>query len=69
MTLADCPDVLMVPEAARLARVGRNAIYAAIARGDLWAAHCGRSIRVPRLALERFLLGPMAEGSSKAEVA
>jgi excisionase family DNA binding protein len=55
MTLADAPDVLTVQEAARLARVGRNAMYEAVQRGDVWSARIGRSIRIPKAALVAFL--------------
>lgn len=57
MTIADAPDVLTVEEAARLARVGRNAMYLAVQRGDIFSARIGRSIRIPKSALERFLHG------------
>lgn len=55
MTLDDAPDVLTVPEAARLARVGRNAMYQAVARGDIHSVRIGRSVRIPTIALRRFL--------------
>lgn len=55
MTLDDAPDVLTVPEAAALARVGRNALYEAVARGDIYGVRIGRTIRIPKVALRRFL--------------
>lgn len=55
MTLDDAPDVLTVPEAARLARVGRNAMYQAVARGEIYSVRIGRSVRIPKIALTRFL--------------
>lgn len=55
MTLDDAPDVLLVAEAAALARVGRNAMYQAVARGEIFSVRIGRSVRIPRIALERFL--------------
>lgn len=55
MKFADAPDVLTVAEAARLARVGRNAMYGAVQRGDVWSARIGNSIRIPRSALAAYL--------------
>ncbi len=57
MRLADAPDVLTVEEAARIARVGRNAMYLAVQRGDVFSARIGKSIRIPKVELERFLQG------------
>lgn len=55
MSFADAPDILTVEEAAQLARVGRNAMYAAVQRGDVWSARIGKSIRIPKSALAAFL--------------
>lgn len=55
MNLADAPDVLTVEEASRIARVGRNAMYQAVQRGDVWSARIGKSIRIPRSALAALL--------------
>lgn len=55
MTFEDAPDVLTVPEAARLARVGRNAMYQAVTRGEIYSVRIGRSVRIPTIALRRFL--------------
>lgn len=62
-TLSDLPDLLTVEEARQILRVGRNQVYAAIHEGELYAVKLGRSIRVPRVALERMLTG---EGTSDA---
>jgi excisionase family DNA binding protein len=61
-TAADLPEVLTVDEAARLLRIGRNNAYA---RAREWLASggahglpvvkLGRSLRVPRAALQRML--------------
>ncbi len=59
MTLASAPDVLTVQEAARLARVGLNQMYAAVNRDDFPSCHIGGSIRIPKIALERYLLGSL----------
>lgn len=53
--LDDAPDVLTVDEAAALARIGRNAMYDAVNRGDIQSVRIGRSIRIPKAALRRFL--------------
>jgi excisionase family DNA binding protein len=55
MKLSDAPDTLKVDEAASIARVGRNQMYEAIKRGDLYAARIGRTLRVPKAELARFL--------------
>ena len=60
MTLLDAPDLLTVAEAAAIARVGRNQMYQAVTRGDVYACVIGRSVRIPKVALERWLLGPYA---------
>jgi len=49
--------VLTVKEAAGLLGIGVNSAYEAIARGELPHIRIGRSIRIPRAALERFLAG------------
>jgi excisionase family DNA binding protein len=47
--------VLTVEEAAALLRIGRTAAYEAARRGDLPAVRIGRSLRVPRHALDELL--------------
>jgi excisionase family DNA binding protein len=47
--------VLTVEEAAKLLRVGRNALYDAIGRGDIPHRRVGRKIRLSRIALMRWL--------------
>jgi hypothetical protein len=50
------PKTLPVPEAGRMYfDLGRNASYAAAARGDLPTIRVGRLLRVPVSALERKL--------------
>lgn len=53
--LDDQPDVMTVPEAARVMGVCSRSVYEAIARGDLPAARIGRCVRIHREALRRFL--------------
>lgn len=60
--VADLPEVLTIDEAARVLRIGRNNAYALArewlatggARG-LPVVKLGRSLRVPRAALQRLL--------------
>lgn len=49
------PLVLTIEEAARALRIGRSAAYEAARRGELPAVRIGRSLRVPRRALEAML--------------
>lgn len=58
MTLAEAPEVLTVPEVARLLRINRNTAYALIRAGDLYCARIGKSFRVPKSAVERLLEDP-----------
>lgn len=44
-------------EAARILRMSRNGIYAAIARGEIPSVRIGRCIRVPSAWLRRETLG------------
>lgn len=55
-----------VPEAGRIAyNLGRDASYAAAARGDLPTIRVGRKLRVPTAALRRLLgLDGTAEGAA-----
>lgn len=46
------PEFLTVLELAQILRVGRNQAYQAVARGDLPALRIGRSLRIPRSALD-----------------
>jgi excisionase family DNA binding protein len=53
--MASEPLLLKVPEAAKLLQLGRDRTYELIASGRLPALKFGRSIRVPREALVRFI--------------
>ena len=53
--LAGLPEVLTVREAAAILRVGRNQLYQAVERGQLRAVRIGRSIRIPKHALQDLL--------------
>jgi excisionase family DNA binding protein len=47
--------LLTVPEVAALLRIGRNTAYGLIATKQLPHVRIGRTLRVPRSALERWL--------------
>jgi excisionase family DNA binding protein len=51
----DAPAVLTVNQAAAICQIGRNQMYAAVHRGHVYAVRIGRSWRVPRTELARFL--------------
>jgi excisionase family DNA binding protein len=53
--LVDLPDVLTVPEAARLLRLGRNTVYEAVRRGELPSVRVGRRLLIPKPALQHLL--------------
>lgn len=50
-------DVLTVEQAAKLLQLGRNAVYDAIGRGEIPHRRIGRSIRLSRVVLLRWLGG------------
>ena len=45
------PDVLTVPEAAKLLRIGKNQAYELVKNGRLGAIKLGKKIIVPKLSL------------------
>lgn len=48
--------LLLTPEeAARVLRVGRTTVYALLKAGDLHPVHIGRSCRLSRAELERYI--------------
>ena len=49
------PLVLTVEEAAKALRIGRTAAYEAVRRGEIPSVRIGRSLRVPRHALDKML--------------
>jgi excisionase family DNA binding protein len=51
------PLVYTVEQAAEFLAIGRTAAYEAARRGELPAVRIGRSLRVPRHALEQLLNG------------
>lgn len=48
------PDVLTVPEAAKLLRIGKNQAYELVRNGRLGAIKLGKKIIVPKLSLIDF---------------
>ena len=50
-------NLLTVPELAVELRIGRNAAYAMVKNGLIRSVRIGKTIRVPRKALEDFLAG------------
>ena len=53
--LARSPLLLTPEEAATVLRIGRTTIYALMQAGDLRPVHIGRSCRLPRAELERYV--------------
>jgi excisionase family DNA binding protein len=53
--LASNPLLLTPEEAATVLRIGRTTIYALMKAGDLRPVHIGRSCRLPRAELERYV--------------
>jgi excisionase family DNA binding protein len=53
--LAAEPLLLTPEEAAKVLRVGRTTIYALMKAGDVHPVHIGRSCRISRAELERFV--------------
>ena len=59
--MKDTPLLLKVTEAAKLLQIGRDRIYELVASGRLPALHFGRTIRIPRDALARFIEAECAD--------
>ena len=60
--------LLLTPEeAARLLRVGRTTVYALMKTGDLRPVHIGRSCRLARTELERYVNRLQASGPTAAD--
>jgi excisionase family DNA binding protein len=51
------PDLVTVEQFAAWAGIGRNQAYAAVHNGEVRSVRLGRSIRIPRAALEELVLG------------
>lgn len=55
MEMDETKRVLTVEECRRELRLGRSSIYEAIKRGEIPVIRFGRSIMIPRAALEKLL--------------
>lgn len=53
--LQELPLVLNVDDAARILRVGKAATYSLVRSGQLKSLRIGRTIRIPRNALDEYL--------------
>ena len=53
-------EVYEVPEAGAKVGLGRNASYAAAARGEIPTIRFGRLLKVPKAAFDRMLNGKVA---------
>lgn len=62
----DC-DVLTVNEAAQLLRIGRNQLFDAIGRGEVPHRRIGKTIRLSRQVLMRWLDGSCGAASKKGK--
>lgn len=49
------PDLLTVPEAAKVLRISRNLAYELVTRHEIPAVRLGRVIRIPRAALDDWI--------------
>ena len=60
-------DVLTVEQAAKFLRLGRNAVYDAIGRGEIPHRRIGRAIRLSRAALVQWLAGSCGAASTRGQ--
>ena len=60
-------DVLTVPEAAALLKIGRNALYEACGRNEVPHRRIGRQIRFSRAALVAWLASWSKQGAQKGQ--
>lgn len=61
------PDLLTVPEAAQLLRISRNLAYELVAQHQLPCVRLGRTIRIPRASLERWIRERAEESALRPE--
>jgi hypothetical protein len=67
--LDELPDLLTVDEYARWARRGRNRAYDDVRLGIVPSVRLGRTLRVPKAALMRFLESASMSAGEPASVA
>lgn len=60
-------DVMTVEEGAVFLRIGRNALYDAIGRGEVPHRRIGKAIRLSRAALVRWLEGSCGAASTRGQ--
>ena len=72
MDLSDLPDMLRVDEAASFLRIGRNRAYEETARflasggnAGLPCIRIGRSVRIPRRALDQWVAAQLGPASNE----
>lgn len=53
----DYDDVLTTEEACEALKVGYNTLYGLLNKGILKGYRCGRTWRIPKIAIESFILG------------
>lgn len=64
--LADDALLVTPEEAAALLRVGRTTVYALMKAGDLRPVHIGRSCRLPKSELDRYVDGLTSSAANHA---
>ena len=61
------PLLLKATEAGKLLGLGRSKVFAMVAAGELPAIRIGRSVRIPRQALERWIRDQTIEVGQRSE--
>lgn len=61
------PLLLKAPEVAKLLGLGRSKVFAMVAAGELPVVRIGRSVRIPRQALERWIRDQTTEVRQAAD--
>jgi excisionase family DNA binding protein len=61
--------LLTVQEAAEFLRISRNSAYELVARGEVPAIRLGRTIRIPRSLLARWVLARGVDGLAQTGLA
>ena len=61
------PLLLKAPEAGKLLGLGRSKVFAMVAAGELPVIRIGRSVRIPRQALERWIRDQTIEVGQRSE--
>ena len=61
------PLLLKATEAGKLLGLGRSKVFAMVAAGELPVIRIGRSVRIPRQALERWIRDQTIEAGQRSE--